>query len=69
MNQPGYSYLACCANADAVATVQPLVHLCLMPCPYIFPSHVKWVTRWSQGRANAPMLAAMTVETTWSDPN
>ena len=47
------------------------VHLCLSVCIIYYVAlllysipHVKWITRWSQGRANPPMLAAMTVENT-----
>lgn len=35
-----------------------------------FISHVNWVSRWSQGCASSlALLAAMTVKTTWWDPN
>lgn len=63
-------------NVARIPTVQPLVHLHPSACithsdalTLYLISRVKWVARWSQGRANSPMLAAMTVKTTWSDSN
>lgn len=71
MSQTGYSIMGLhvcevieAANAFKMSTSLPLVHL----HGSYFISCVYWATRWSQGRANSPMLAAMTVKTTWSDP-